>query len=175
MTRDALAPPAAVTVIGLGNMGVPMAARLVEAGFDVTGYDRAATALSNFSAANGRTAETLAAAVSAADAVILLLPDGKIVREVLNEAVPHLRHRTLIIDMGSSDPIGTRDLGAELIAAGFEFVDAPGLRGRQARHESGRSPSWREARRKASTASNRFLGRWAVRSSAPARSAPVTR
>ncbi len=125
MTDTALAPPAAVTVIGLGNMGIPMAACLLKAGFEVTGYDRAAEARSSFAAVNGRSADELATAVSSAEVVILLLPDGKIVREVVTEAVSHLRRGTLIVDMGSSDPIGTRDLGAQLIAAGFEFVDAP--------------------------------------------------
>ena len=32
---------------------------------------------------------------------------------------------TVIIDMSSSAPIGTRALGEELIAAGLEFIDAP--------------------------------------------------
>ena len=38
---------------------------------------------------------------------------------------PHLKPASILVEMSSSDPIGTRKLGEELIAAGFEFVDAP--------------------------------------------------
>src|SRR5262249_57806200 len=37
----------------------------------------------------------------------------------------HLRPRAIGVDMSSSDPIGTRSLGEELIAAGIAFIDAP--------------------------------------------------
>jgi 3-hydroxyisobutyrate dehydrogenase len=119
--------PTAVTLIGLGNMGVPIGARLVKAGYSVTGYDRSERARQNFNAAGGRTAMDLASAAACADVVLLLLPDGKIVRDVVTVVSAHLRldPRTVIADMSSSDPVGTRELGTELIAAGFEFVDAP--------------------------------------------------
>jgi 3-hydroxyisobutyrate dehydrogenase len=123
--KAAIAPPAAVTVIGLGNMGVPMGARLVKAGFAVTGYDIAAAARANFEAAGGRTASGAAAAVATVAAVITVLPNGKIVRAALDGMRPALPRGAVLIDMSSSDPLGTRALGAELIAAGFEFIDAP--------------------------------------------------
>ena len=37
--NPAIVPPAAIAVIGLGNMGVPMGACLVKAGFKVAGFD----------------------------------------------------------------------------------------------------------------------------------------
>jgi 3-hydroxyisobutyrate dehydrogenase len=123
--KPAIVPPAAVTVIGLGNMGAPMAARLVGAGFAVTGFDVSEAARRKFESAGGRTAGTLAAAVAAADVVITLLPNGKIVREAMADARAHLKPTSILLDMSSSDPIGTRSLGEELIAAGLEFVDAP--------------------------------------------------
>ena len=123
--KPAIVPPAAVTVVGLGNMGVPMAMRLVGAGFAVTGFDIAEAARRKFDVAGGRTEETLAAAVAAADVVITLLPNGKAVREAVTGMRPHLRPGSILVDMSSSDPIGTRKLGEEMIAAGFEFVDAP--------------------------------------------------
>ncbi|HEY9539070.1 MAG TPA: NAD(P)-binding domain-containing protein, partial [Kiloniellaceae bacterium] len=48
-----LAPPAAVGFIGLGQMGTPMAARLVSAGFKVKAYDRAEAARRGFETAAG--------------------------------------------------------------------------------------------------------------------------
>jgi 3-hydroxyisobutyrate dehydrogenase len=123
--HSAIVPPAAVAVIGLGNMGVPMGLRLIKAGFEVKGFDVSAAARKKFAAAGGRTADDMAAAVKSADVVITLLPDGKIVREAADELRPHLTPAAILVDMSSSDPIGTRALGEELIAAGHAFIDAP--------------------------------------------------
>ena len=123
--NSAIVPPAAVAVIGLGNMGVPMGLRLIKAGFTVTGFDVSETARQNFAAAGGRIANDVAAAVASADVVATLLPNGKIVREAVSGLREHLKPSAIVVDMSSSDPIGTRALGAELIAAGHAFVDAP--------------------------------------------------
>ena len=123
--KPAMTPPAAIAVIGLGNMGVPMGACLIKAGFAVTGFDVSETARSNFVAAGGRVAGDAATAVADAAAVITLLPNGPIVREAVAAMRAQLRPGMVSLDMSSSDPIGTRELGAELIAEGIEFVDAP--------------------------------------------------
>ncbi|SRR5579871_2467112 len=121
----AIVPPAAVALIGLGNMGVPMGMRLVKAGFAVTGFDISEAARNSFAAAGGRTAGDVPAAVASADVVITLLPNGKVVREAVDGLLPHLKSTAVVVDMSSSDPIGTRALGKDLIAAGYAFVDAP--------------------------------------------------
>ncbi len=123
--KPAIVPPAALAVIGLGNMGVPMGVRLIKAGFAVTGFDLSEAARRNFAAAGGLVADDAASAVASADVVITLLPNGKIVREAVNALRGRLKPCAIVVDMSSSDPIGTRALGAELIAAGHEFVDAP--------------------------------------------------
>ena len=118
-------PPAAIAVVGLGNMGRPMAASLRRAGYAVTGYDLLPAARERFAQAGGRAAPDVAGAVGRAAVVITLLPDGKAVRAAVTVMQPHLAPSTIVIDMSSSDPIGTRALGAELKAAGFPFIDAP--------------------------------------------------
>ncbi len=118
-------PPAAVAVVGLGNMGRPMAASLMRAGYAVTGYDLSPAARERFVPAGGRAAADMAGAVARAAVVIALLPDGKAVRAAVSEMQPHLSPGTIVIDMSSSAPLGTRALGAELNAAGFAFIDAP--------------------------------------------------
>lgn len=118
-------PPANVAVIGLGNMGRPMAASLTRAGYDVTGFDLSVDARAKFAREGGKAAESAAAAVGAADAVITLLPDGKIVRAAIEGFMGYLKQGAVVIDMSSSAPLGTRALGEEVIKAGFEFVDAP--------------------------------------------------
>jgi 3-hydroxyisobutyrate dehydrogenase len=171
--RPPIVPPAAVAVIGLGNMGVPMGACLIKAGFIVTGFDLSEAARKKFADAGGRAAPDGAAAVSSADVVVTLLPNGKIVREAVTSLRPHLKPDTILVDMSSSDPIGTRRLGEELIAAGYEFVDAP-VSGGVKRAVTGTLAIMVGGGPPPSTASARCWQPWALRSSAPARSAPAT-
>src|SRR5262249_41583640 len=110
--KPAIVPQAAVAVIGLGNMGVPMGACLMRAGYAVTGFDILESARRKFESAGGRTANELTGAV-AADVVITVLPNGKIVREAVRAMRPHLRNGAILVDMSSSDPLGTRILGEE--------------------------------------------------------------
>src|SRR3984957_13991478 len=79
---DKIVPPAQIAVIGLGNMGVPMGACLVKAGYAVTGFDLSAAARERFAAAGGKVAPSPAAAVGGAKVVITLLPNGKVGRAV---------------------------------------------------------------------------------------------
>jgi 3-hydroxyisobutyrate dehydrogenase len=123
--KPSVTPPAPVSVIGLGNMGVPMALCLVKAGFQVTGYDGSEASRRNFSTAGGRAAVSAADAVQSADVVITLLPDGKTVRAALEPLRKDLKPGCILIDMSSSEPLGTRALGERFIAAGFGFIDAP--------------------------------------------------
>ena len=126
MGQSLLVPHASVAVVGLGNMGRPMAARLIDAGFRVLGYDVASAMCEQFARETGGTVvPSLEAAAKEAQVIITMLPNGKIVRKVLDEMRPHLRPGAVIVEMSSSDPIGTRELGEELVAAGFGFVDAP--------------------------------------------------
>lgn len=118
-------PPAKIAIVGLGNMGQPMAACLSRAGYQVSGFDTSADARNKFSNAGGHAAATVADAVSDARVVITLLPDGKIVRAAVDGLKPHLAPGAVLIDMSSSAPVGTKALGDDLIAAGFEFIDAP--------------------------------------------------
>jgi 3-hydroxyisobutyrate dehydrogenase len=62
------------------------------------------------------------------DFVVTMLPTGAIVRDVLVGArgvAPELPRGALIVDMSSSEPEGTRELGAILTGLGISLVDAP--------------------------------------------------
>lgn len=120
-----LQPPAQITVIGLGNMGRPMAARIAKAGYELVGFDLSSEARENFAASGCAVAENAAAAVTGADAVITLLPNGNAVRAAIDSIRNHLKPGAIVIEMSSSEPLGTRALGEELIAAGFGIIDAP--------------------------------------------------
>jgi len=117
--------------IGLGNMGVPMAANLVRAGYDVIAFDLDPARAQTFATDHAARATTdLAELGRSADAVITMLPTGKEVREVLLTAqagalAAHLKPEACVIDMSSADPVGTRALGQDLAARKIALVDAP--------------------------------------------------
>src|SRR5689334_24855122 len=57
-----------------------------------------------------------------------MLPDGKVLRDLLLRAkdiAKHLAARSLVLDMTSSSPVGTRELHADLAKLGIPLVDAP--------------------------------------------------
>ncbi|MBV8962810.1 MAG: NAD(P)-dependent oxidoreductase [Hyphomicrobiales bacterium] len=124
-----LVPPARIGFVGLGNMGRPMAARLAGAGYELHLTDKDVSLATNFVAAHGGTvAPSLAALAGAVEAVITMLPDGKAVREVVlgrGSVAARLSPGSIVIDMSSSDPIGTREVGEALRAKKIELVDAP--------------------------------------------------
>lgn len=128
MTEAGKAPIGAVAFIGLGMMGLPMAARLVAAGFAVRGSDLSAAARAAFAGRGGSAFETAAGAAEGATVAITMLPDGRIVREALlgaDAAAGRLEAGALVIDMSSSAPLGTRALAQELAARGLHLIDAP--------------------------------------------------
>jgi 3-hydroxyisobutyrate dehydrogenase len=116
-----------VAVVGLGNMGTPMAARLVGAGLAVRVSDISADARARAAAAGATDAPDVATAVAGADAVILMLPDSTIVASVVRD--PEFREalapHAIVIDMSSSEPARTRELAAGLAERGIRMIDAP--------------------------------------------------
>jgi 3-hydroxyisobutyrate dehydrogenase len=122
-----------VSFIGIGNMGAPMAAHLIERGFDVTVFDIRREAARYFTSAHGgRVATSLAEAGRIAQAAITMLPDHTSVREVLLESegiASALESGAIAIDMSTSDPRATVSIGDELAQRGFGYLDAPVMGG----------------------------------------------
>jgi 3-hydroxyisobutyrate dehydrogenase len=119
--------------VGLGHMGTPMAARLAAKGFALALYDKRPEVLRAFADAHGgRVAGSAAEAARGADAAITMLPNDQIVREVvLGEGglAAGLSARAVIIDMSTSDPRATIEIGKALAARGLRYVDAPVMGG----------------------------------------------
>jgi 3-hydroxyisobutyrate dehydrogenase len=104
-----------VGFIGLGVMGQLMAANLEAAEFSVQSFDL-----------NRRgNRKSARAAAENAEVLITMLPDGDAVREAVLDALPALKPGSVVIDMGSSDPAGTRALGVALSKNNIDMVDAP--------------------------------------------------
>lgn len=122
-----------IAFIGLGNMGTPMAAQLGAKGFALGLYDRRPDIASAFAAAHGgRPATSLADAAHGANAAICMLPDDNAVRDVVlgsNGLAASLAPGTIIIDMSTSDPRTTVELGTAVRKRGIGYVDAPVMGG----------------------------------------------
>jgi len=120
-----LKPGDAIAFVGLGLMGLPMAANLARAGYRIHAIDTNAQMVQ---AHNTEYAQSMAKLEDCV-AAIMMLPNGDIVRKVLLEGASpltaKLRKGALIIDMSSSSPMGTRALETDLAGAGFALIDAP--------------------------------------------------
>lgn len=115
--------------VGLGNMGGPMARRLAAAGHPLTVADAIPEVVARFTAeVGGEAAPSLAALGERCPIIITMLPNGQVVREVLlgpGGIAHHLAPGSVVVDMSSSSPIGTRELFADLAKLGVPLVDAP--------------------------------------------------
>ena len=119
--------------IGVGNMGNPMAAHIVKAGFDVMVYDINPEASAKFVEQHGgKIATSLQAIGHHAEVVITMLPTDKIVRDaILGEqgVASTLAQDSIVMDMSTSNPVATQALSAAVQARGINMVDAPVMGG----------------------------------------------
>jgi 2-hydroxy-3-oxopropionate reductase len=114
--------------IGLGVMGAPMAAHLVAAGHEVSGYDVTPAAGEKLEAAGGRAATGVADAVAGADVVVTMLPNHPQVEEVvlatggvLDSAEPG----ALVIDMSTIRPETSIAIAEAARDKKIRVLDAP--------------------------------------------------
>ena len=119
---------ASIGFIGLGNMGGPMAANLVKAGHQVTGFDIVPKLSEALAATGGRAAASAAKAAASGELVITMLPAGPQVRAVyLGDAgvLAHARKDALLIDCSTIDVETARAVATAAADAGFDMLDAP--------------------------------------------------
>ena len=116
-----------VAVVGVGNMGAPMAACMARAGHSVTVYDSSHERAIKVAAEHGCRAAANLDDLSAAQFVVTMLPTGQVVSDLYlrDGLAQRLARGTIAIDMSSSDPSGTRRLGATLAERGIVLIDAP--------------------------------------------------
>jgi 3-hydroxyisobutyrate dehydrogenase len=116
---------AKIAVVGLGNMGLPMANNLLKAGHEVVGFDVSQSARDAASAANITAAESLSNAARGADVIITMLPNGKLVLECWQTLLAHAAKGALFIDSSTIDVADARAAHTAASDAGMASVDAP--------------------------------------------------
>src|SRR5262249_58055212 len=118
---------AKVGFIGLGNMGLPMAANLIKAGHAVSGFDVNEDAGARLAAGGGTKAQSIAEACKDAEVLITMLPAGEHVREVyLGEdgVLAAVAPATLLIDSSTIDVQTARQAAQAARERGLAMIDA---------------------------------------------------
>lgn len=117
-----------VGFIGIGTMGWPMAANILHGGYALLVSDQSPEQRDRFV---NEFPEACAVdnpqALSECDFIVCMLPNGHIVREAICESglLEKMLPGTVIIDMSSSEPMGTREMGKVLAEKNVTLVDAP--------------------------------------------------
>jgi 3-hydroxyisobutyrate dehydrogenase len=117
-----------VGFVGLGHAGWPMCSNVVKAGYDVTVQDVDQERARAFAGEYGCRAVASPQDLAGVEVLVTMLPNGHVVREVVlgsEGAADVLASGAIVIDTSSSDPFGTRELGAELADRGLTLLDAP--------------------------------------------------
>lgn len=117
-----------IAFIGLGNMGGPMAANLVKAGFQVQAFDLSAAALDTARAAGVGTAASAADAVRDAQVVISMLPASRHVESLYlgdGGLLEQLPEGVLVIDCSTIAPASARKVAQAASERGLQMLDAP--------------------------------------------------
>ncbi|AQQ69351.1 3-hydroxyisobutyrate dehydrogenase [Microbulbifer agarilyticus] len=117
-----------VAFIGLGNMGGPMAANLVKAGYSVTAFDLSQTILESAVTNGCVKADSALAAIEHADVVVSMLPSGEAVRALylgVHGLIQAMRPEVLLIDCSTIAANDARQVIAAAGERGIAAVDAP--------------------------------------------------
>jgi 3-hydroxyisobutyrate dehydrogenase len=112
-----------VGVVGLGNMGTPMARRIAAADIPVLGFDPSPGARS---AAGVPVTEHLAEVARTCETVVLSLPSSDVVDVVVADLLATADAAVrVIVDTSSSVPARTQALAATAERTGVRLIDAP--------------------------------------------------
>lgn len=114
--------------LGLGNMGLPMAINLVNAGHEVRGFDLVQSQLDAFKDAGGTPANSAAEAIEGVEVIISMLPASRHVEALyLGEQglIVTANPNTLLVDCSTISPKVSQQVASIAKSKGFSMIDAP--------------------------------------------------
>ncbi len=115
-------------IVGIGNMGEPITENLHSAGFEVVTYDKRQEIARKMRAKGIKVAKTLKELSERSDIILDILPDTSATREVLTRKeglLEGMREPKVILDMTTSDPRESIELGKFLREKNIEYLDCP--------------------------------------------------
>jgi 3-hydroxyisobutyrate dehydrogenase-like beta-hydroxyacid dehydrogenase len=125
-----------VGFIGLGTMGVPMARRLLGAGFPVFGYNRSRERMDALAREGLAPCSSPGEVAERAEVIVTALPTEAAVREVADGILASARSGQVLVEHSTVAPHLSRDLAARARDLGVDYLDAP-VSGGPARAEDG--------------------------------------
>lgn len=114
--------------IGLGIMGAPMAARLLDAKYPLLLHTRTRSKANRLVNRGAQYAETAAQVAANSDVVLICVTDTPDVVEVIrgkDGLLASARPGLIVVDHSTISPATTQELGKELAAHGTTLLDAP--------------------------------------------------
>jgi 2-hydroxymethylglutarate dehydrogenase len=117
-----------VGFIGVGNMGNPMAANILKAGFPMTVFDLNPKVMENLIKAGAKAAGSARAVVENAEVVLTSLPASPDVEKAYLEPgglIERAKSGTVLIDLSSVLPSTPRKIEPVAKAKGVGFLEAP--------------------------------------------------
>ncbi len=117
-----------IALIGLGNMGLPMAANLLKAGHTVAGFDLNPDLVAKHVANGGQGAASIAEAIRGAEAIVTMLPAGRHVDTVYlgpGGILEGLNTKPILIDSSTIDVATAQKVAEAATARGLNMLDAP--------------------------------------------------
>ena len=117
---------AKVGIIGIGVMGSAYANHLIEAGFEVTGFEPDATRRAGFEELGGRSAVSAAQVVSACPITIISVPSVAALEVVAADIAANAHtHGAIVMETGTL-PIAAKEAARDVVAtAGVTMLDCP--------------------------------------------------
>jgi len=116
-----------ISFIGIGLMGLPMAKKLLEAGYPLKAHDRTQAKSEKLKKYNAEIVKTIKEAVSYSDVIITMLTDDLAVDLVMksSEFLDNLKSGSTVIDMSSVKPETAKFHGTNLKSKSINYLDAP--------------------------------------------------
>ena len=117
-----------IAFVGLGTMGAPMAARLLDADYEVTVHNRTRAREEPLAERGARRADSPREAAQGADVAITIVSDTPDVEQVVlgpDGLAEGLGDGAVLIDMSTISPDATRRIAATLQERGVAMLDAP--------------------------------------------------
>lgn len=115
-----------VSILGIGLMGMPMATRLLDAGFELRVWNRTAEKCTPLVDKGAYACSDLNEAARS-DILITMLADGQVVKGVVERLVAEnqLTEDKIVIDMSSTSLDEVKEISELVLSNGAGFIDAP--------------------------------------------------
>ncbi|MCC5807561.1 MAG: NAD(P)-dependent oxidoreductase [Opitutales bacterium] len=121
-----IAPPASVGVLGLGDMGLPIASNLHAAGYTVSGFDLRPEQMEALEKSGPKAAASLAKLVGSVDVILCSLPSSTAFMKVARDELLQLTKKgQRVLETGTTIPADFREVHREFADKGVSLNDAP--------------------------------------------------